>query len=380
MSKKNKIPFNKISINGNEIKYVKNVLESGHTSGDGYYTKKCQDFLEKELRVPKTLLTTSCTHALEMAGILLDIGPGDEVILPSFTFVSTVNAFVLQGAKPIFLDIKSDTLNIDETQIESKINKNTKAIIVVHYAGVGCEMNAIMEISKKYDIPVIEDNALGLFGKYNDKYLGTFGTFATQSFHETKSFSCGEGGALIINDKKYIEKAEIIREKGTDRSRFKRGFVDKYTWVSKGSSYLLSDILSAILYSNLENWIDVQEKRKNIWYAYFDGISDWSSINNISLPQVPKHCNQSYAMFYVLTSSSKKQNKLINELFNMGISAFFHYLPLHLSKMGKTYGSKVREYPVTEKASKCLVRLPFFDSLNQEDQQKVIKSIIKINL
>ena len=380
MKNKKRILFNKQSIYGNEIEYVNNVLDTGHTSGDGTYTKKCQELLQKELNVPKVLLTTSCTHALEMTAILLEIGPGDEVILPSFTFVSTVNAFVLQGAQPIFVDIRNDTLNIDESQIESKITEKTKAIIIVHYAGVGCKMDNIVNIANRNNIPLIEDNALGLFGKYEKKYLGTFGTFATQSFHETKSFSCGEGGALIINDQDYIEKAEIIREKGTNRSRFKKGFVDKYTWVSKGSSYLPSDILAAILYSNLERWSTIQKKRKDIWDLYYDQLIDWSLINNIVLPIVPKECDQAYSMFYLITSSSHNQNKIIKELSKNRVDAFFHYLPLHLSKMGKFYGSKQGDYPTTEIISETIVRLPFYESLTQEDQKIVIRATKQINL
>ena len=243
------IPFNKPSLTGNEFEYIQDTISIGQISGDGKYTKKCSSLLEVELDVKKALLTTSCTHALEMVAILLDIQPGDEVIVPSFTFVSTVNAFVLRDAKPVFIDIRPDTLNMDENQLEGLITEKTKAIIPVHYAGVGCEMDIIMNIANKYDIPVIEDNAHGLFGKYKDRYLGTFGTFATQSFHETKNFSCGEGGALLINDKNYLERAEFIREKGTNRSRYFRGEIDKYTWVDIGSSFLPSDILAAFLFA-----------------------------------------------------------------------------------------------------------------------------------
>ena len=235
------IPFNQASIQGQEISFIKKAIENANVSGDGEFTTKCNSLFETELGVKKSLLTPSCTHALEMAAILLDIKQGDEVIVPSFTFVSTINAFVLRGAKPVFIDIRSDTMNIDENQLEPLITLKTKAIIVVHYAGVGCEMNKIMETANQYNIPVVEDNAHGLFGKYDNKYLGTFGTFATQSFHETKNFTCGEGGALFINDEKYIERAEIIREKGTNRSKFFRGEIDKYTWVDIGSSYLMSD-------------------------------------------------------------------------------------------------------------------------------------------
>ena len=265
----NRIPFNKSDIQGNEIEYLKQAIDNGHISGDGIFTTKSNSLLESELGVKKALLTTSCTHALEMAAILIDIQLGDEVIVPSFTFVSTVNAFVLRGARPIFVDIRSDTLNMDENQLESSITVKTKAIILVHYAGVGCEMDMIMDIANKYGLPVIEDNAHGLFGKYNGRYLGTFGAIATQSFHETKNFSCGEGGALLINDERFLERAELIHEKGTNRSRFFRGEIDKYSWVDIGSSYLPSDILAAILYGQLENRSLIQTKRKNIWNYYY---------------------------------------------------------------------------------------------------------------
>ena len=265
------IPFNRPSLAGNELEYLQQAIAAGHISGDGTFTKKCSALLEQELGVPKVLLTTSCTHALEMFALLLDIQPGDEVILPSFTFVSTVNAFVLRGAKPIFLDIRPDTLNLDESRLEAKITPQTKAIAVVHYAGVGCEMDVIMEVAHHHNLAVVEDNAHGLFGKYKGKYLGTFGVLAAQSFHETKNISCGEGGALLINDPALVERAEIIREKGTNRSRFFRGQVDKYTWVDIGSSYLPSDILAAFLYAQLENRAKIQAHRKNVWNFILQG-------------------------------------------------------------------------------------------------------------
>jgi len=360
------IPFNKPSLIGRELEYIQDTVSIGQTSGDGKYTKKCTSLLEAELGIKKALLTTSCTHALEMAAILLDIRPGDEVIVPSFTFVSTINAFVLRGAKPVFIDILPDTLNMDESQLEELITEKTKAIIPIHYAGVGCEMDIIMNIANKYDIPVIEDNAHGLFGKYKDRYLGTFGTFATQSFHETKNFSCGEGGALLINDENYIERAEIIREKGTNRSRFFRGEIDKYSWVDIGSSYLPSDILAAVLYAQLEKHELIQAKRKKIWEHYNENLDAWANENDIRLPIIPEYCAQPYHMFYLLMPSGEMRNSFIQHLKNMGIMAVFHYLPLHLSKMGKMFGSSKVDCPVAENISDCLVRLPFYNDLDIE--------------
>jgi dTDP-4-amino-4,6-dideoxygalactose transaminase len=298
-----------------------------------------------------------------MAAILLDIQTGDEIIVPSFTFVSTVNAFVLRGAKPVFIDIRPDTLNMDENQLEGLITEKTKAIIPVHYAGVGCEMDIIMNISNKYNIPVIEDNAHGLFGKYKDRYLGTFGTFATQSFHETKNFSCGEGGALLINDKNFIERAEIICEKGTDRSKFFRGELDKYTWVDLGSSYLPSDLLAAFLYGQLEQKEKVQIKRKKIWEAYYVGLMEWADENNVGLPFIADDCEHPYHMFYLLFQSEDLKNRFLKYMNKNGVNAIFHYLPLHISTMGKKFGKF--DCPVTESVAKRIVRLPFWTGLEQ---------------
>jgi dTDP-4-amino-4,6-dideoxygalactose transaminase len=372
-----KIPFNKIDIQRNETLYIQKVFDSGHISGMGEFTLLCNRMLEKELGVNKAFLTTSCTHALEMSALLLKIKPGDEVIVPSFTFTSTINAFVLYGAKPVFIDIRPDTLNMDETKLEELITKKTKAIIPVHYAGVGCEMKTIMDIAHKYKIPVIEDNSHGLLGKYKDRFLGTFGTFATQSFHETKNFSCGEGGALIINDEKYIKRAEIIHEKGTNRSQFFRGQVDKYTWIDLGSSYLPSDILAAILYAQLERRNEIQKKRQKIWQYYYKHLKNWATKNNVRLPIVPIQCDQSYHMFYMLMPSLKRRTALINRLKKNGISAVFHYLPLHLSEMGKKYSHSKNDFPVTEDVSDKLVRLPFFNNLTMEELAKIVEEIIR---
>jgi dTDP-4-amino-4,6-dideoxygalactose transaminase len=381
---KNSIPFNSPAIVGHEYDYIRQTVENMHISGDGAFTKQCHALLEEVLGISKTLLTTSCTHALEMAALLLDIQPGDEVIVPSFTFVTTINAFVLRGAKPVFVDIRPDTLNFDETQLKRLITDRTKVIIPVHYAGVGCEMDAIMEIANHHGIPVVEDNAHGLFGRYKGKYLGTFGSMATQSFHETKNFTCGEGGALLINDPQYIERAEIIREKGTNRSRFFRGQVDKYTWVDIGSSYLPSDILAALLFAQLEEREQIQSKRKFIWNFYYSNLRELAADTNLRLPIVPEHCQQAYHMFYILLSSLEKRQAMIEYLREKGINTVFHYLPLHLSEMGRRFGGKEGDCPVTESVSDRLLRLPFYNSMTEEDLKQVVKAVrealIKIGL
>ena len=374
------VDFNQPALAGKELDYIRQALERSHISGDGYFTKQCQALLEQELGVPKVLLTTNCTHALEMAAFLLDILPGDEVIVPSFTFVSTVNAFVIRGARPVFIDIRPDTLNLDESRLERQITPRTRAILPVHYAGVGCEMDAILEVSNRYGIPVVEDNAHGLFGKYKGQYLGTFGCLATQSFHETKNITCGEGGAVMINDPQYIERAEIIREKGTNRSRFFRGQVDKYTWVDAGSSYLPSDILSAFLYAQLESWKDIQVKRKRIWEYYDQHLRSWADQNGVRLPFIPQTCEQPYHMFYLLLPSLETRQALIAHLRAQGIISVFHYLPLHTSEMGRKMGGKPGDCPVTENISDCLVRLPFHNRLTEGDQRLVIEAIQGFNL
>ena len=371
------IHFNRPSMEGNEQAYIIEAIANGHISGDGPFSRKCHTFLEQILMVPKVFLTTSCTHALEMSAILLNIQPGDEVIVPSFTFVTTINAFVIRGAKPVFIDIRPDTLNMDETKLEGLITSRTKAIIPVHYAGVGCEMEIIMEIANRYHIPIVEDNAHGLFGKYKGKYLGTFGALATQSFHETKNFSCGEGGALLVNDPQYIGRAEIIREKGTNRSRFFRGQVDKYTWVDIGSSYLPSDMLAAHLYAQLEVRAKIQAKRRHIWEYYALNLQTWAEENGVRLPLVPNYCEQSYHMFYLLMPSLETRQAFIAHLRKQGILSVFHYLPLHLSDMGLQFGGQEGDCPVTEDVSDRLVRLPFYNSFSETEQQRVVKTILE---
>jgi dTDP-4-amino-4,6-dideoxygalactose transaminase len=374
-----RIPFNKPSLVGKEMEYISQAIMNSHLSGDGTFTRKCHTWLEEHLGVVKALLTTSCTHALEMAAFLLDIQPGDEVIVPSFTFVSTINAFVIRGAQPVFIDIRPDSLNLDEKQLERMISTRTKALLLVHYAGVGCEMDTIQEISGHHGIPVVEDNAHGLFAKYNGKFLGTFGVLATQSFHETKNVTCGEGGALLINDSRYIERAEILREKGTNRSRFFRGQVDKYTWVDLGSSYLPSEILSAFLFAQLESHMQIQAKRKAIWDNYYTNLQDWAENNSVRLPFVPDTCEQPYHMFYILLPSLDVRTALIEHLKSRRILSVFHYLPLHISAMGHKFGGKPGDCPVTEQISDQLLRLPFYYDLTQEDQSFVIGAIRSFN-
>lgn len=369
------IPFNRAGMVGNELAYMAQAVANGHISGDGPFTHQANALLESQVGVAKALLTTSCTHALELSALLLDIGPGDEVIIPSFTFVSTVNAFVLRGAWPIFADIRPDTLNLDETKLEALITSRTRAIVPVHYAGVACEMDAILAIAGRHGIPVVEDNAHGLFATYHGRQLGTFGVMATQSFHETKNFTCGEGGALLITDPRYIERAEIIREKGTDRSRFFRGQVDKYGWVDIGSSYLSSDILAAFLTAQLEAREMIQGKRQRIWATYASELAVWGTEHGVRLPVVPEYCEQPAHMFYLLMPSLAVRSALIAHLKRRGILAVFHYLPLNTSEMGRKYDGHDGQCPVTETVSDTLLRLPFFYELTEAEQAEVITAI-----
>lgn len=371
------ITFNRPYCLGTEVELIATAFANKSISGDGPFGKKAQTQLEEQLSVKKALLTTSCTHALEMAAILLDLQPGDEIIVPSYTFVSTALAFVMHGAKPVFADIRSDTLNIDETKLEPLITHRTRAIVVVHYAGVGCEMDTIIDIAKRHNLIIIEDNAHGLYGKYKGKYLGTFGSLATQSFHETKNLTCGEGGALLVNEPSYIERAEIIREKGTNRSRFFRGEVDKYTWVDKGSSYVLSDILAAFLHAQLNEAEKIQQKRKMIWNYYYEHLTDWAIANHVRLPIIPEHCEQAFHMFYLLMPSLETRTHFINYLKENKIWAVFHYLPLHKSDMGRKLGGKQYYCPVTEDISDRLVRLPFFNDISQQELMIVTQIIQK---
>ncbi len=370
------IPFNKPGVTGVEQSYIAQAIASGHLAGDGAFTKRASAILQEALGVPKVLLTTSCTHALEMSAMILDLKPGDEVIVPSFTFVSTVNAYVLRGATPVFADVREDTLNMDETRLEALITPHTRAIVPVHYAGVGCEMDAIMDIAHRHGVEVIEDNAHGLFGKYKGQWLGTFGSMATQSFHETKNFQCGEGGALLINDPRHAERAEIIREKGTNRSRFFRGQVDKYTWVDVGSSYLPSEVLAAFLTAQLEHRDEIQGARARLWNTYYAELEDWACEFNVRMPIVPEYCDQAYHMFYMLMPSLALRTAFIDHLKSRGILSVFHYLPLHLSDMGRQFGGEPGSCPVTEDISDRLVRLPFFNAMTESEQAQVIEAIL----
>lgn len=368
------IPFNKPYLHGRELVYIAQAVANGKISGDGLFTKKCHDFLEQRYCFKKVLLTTSCTDALEMAAILLDINPGDEVISPSYTFVSTVNAFALRGAKIIFADSYNEHPNIDPKQIAKLITPNTKAIVVVHYAGIACDMDAIMEVARQYDIPVVEDAAQAIDGYYKGKPLGSIGTFGTFSFHETKNIIAGEGGLLVINDEQYIHRAEIIREKGTNRSSFFRGEVAKYGWVDIGSSFLPSDIISAYLYAQLENIDAIQARRKTIWQRYYDKLSVSLSHTNIKLPMVPDYSTNNAHMFYLVCESIEQRTELIQHLKDSDIHAVFHYLSLHTSEYYKEkYTGNILSN--SDFFSDTLIRLPLFYELTDEQVDYICAKI-----
>lgn len=370
-----KIPFNKPSIVGKELYYIEQAVESGKISGDGIFTKKCHKLMEDKYCIKKVLLTTSCSSALDMSAILFNISPGDEVILPSYTFVSTANSFLIRGAKLKFVDIREDTLNIDEGKIESIITPKTKAIAVVHYAGIGCEMDTIINIARKNNLLVVEDAAQGIESKYEKKYLGTIGDIGCYSFHETKNVICGEGGAILINNELFIERAEIIREKGTDRSKFFRGEIDKYSWVDIGSSYLPSEILSAFLYAQLENIEIISKNRKFFWDRYYNNLEDLEKEGFLKRPFIPESCEYNAHMFYIILDDNKIRNSLSDYLKDKGILAIFHYIPLHLSKMGANIGYKKGDLPVTEKISDCILRLPLFYNIGKNNQDIVVEAL-----
>ena len=370
------IPFNRSSLEGRELEYIFQTITIGQIAGDQTFSRKCHQMLEETLDVKRALVTTSCTHALEMAAMLLDVQSDDEVIVPSFTFVSTPNAFVTRGAKPVFCDVRPDTLNLDETKLEELITSRTKVIVPVHYAGIGCEMDAINEIAARHGIAVVEDNAHGLFGKYKGRWLGTIGGLATQSFHETKNITCGEGGALLINDERFVERAEIIREKGTNRARFFRGQVDKYSWCDIGSSYVMSDVLAAFLYAQLDVWTFIQKKRRMLWERYDSELRGWCGKNDVRQPLVPANCEQAYHMYYLLLPSLEARTRLIDWLKENGIVSVFHYLPLHLSEYARQWGGRTGDCPVTENVSDRLLRLPFFNSMTVEEQERVVKALL----
>jgi dTDP-4-amino-4,6-dideoxygalactose transaminase len=369
------IPFNRPAVVGEEFRYMREAMAAGRISGDGQFTRRCHALLEEELGAARVLLTTSCTHALEMSALLLDLAPGDEVVIPSFTFVSTVNAFALRGARPVFADIRPDTLNLDESQLARLVGPRTRAIVPVHYAGVGCEMEAILAVAGRHGIAVVEDNAHGLFGKRGGRKLGTFGCMSTLSFHETKNITCGEGGALVVNDSRYVERAEIVREKGTNRSQFFRGMVDKYTWVDLGSSYLPSDILAAFLLAQLEARERVQAARRRLWERYDRELAAWAAANGARLPVVPPGCEQPYHLFYLLLPSLAARQALIAHLRSHGILAVFHYVPLHLSDYGRKVAASRHDCPVATAVADRLVRLPLFYDLSAGEQSRVIEAV-----
>jgi dTDP-4-amino-4,6-dideoxygalactose transaminase len=370
-----RIPFNKPTLTGRELEYIRRAIDVGQISGDGEFSRRCCALMEKRFSADTVLLTTSCTDALEIAAVLLDIAPGDEVILPSYAFVTTANAFVLRGARPVFVDIRSDTLNLDEKLVEERITGRTRAIVALHYAGVGCEMDGILATAARHGISVVEDAAQGVNALYRGRYLGTIGRLGAYSFHETKNYICGEGGAVLINDHVLVERAEIVRQKGTDRSRFLRGRTDKYTWCDIGSSHVLSDLLAAFLYAQLEQMDRIQAVRKRIFDAYRERLQPLQDAGKLRLPVIPEHCDTNYHMFYVLLPDERTRNKVIDGLRERGILAVFHYVPLHTSPMGKRYGCQEGDLPVTEDVSARLLRLPFYNSLSESDIELVTGGI-----
>lgn len=371
------INFNVPPYTGKEIEYIEEAIDKRKICGDGNFTKLCNQWIENMSGCKKALLTTSCTHATEMAAILIDVKPGDEIIMPSYTFVSTADAFVLRGATPVFVDIRPDTMNIDEKLIEDAITERTKAIVPVHYAGVSCEMDTILEIAKRHDIKVIEDAAQGVMSKYKGKALGSIGDFGCYSFHETKNYSMGEGGALLIQNSEDIENAEIIREKGTDRSKFFRGQVDKYTWVNYGSSYLPSELNAAYLWAQLEKADEINCERKERWNQYYNGLKELADKELIELPFVPKECEHNAHMFYIKAKNLEERGRLIDFLKKNEIMSVFHYIPLHSAPAGKKYGYFRGEDKYTTSGSERLLRLPMYYGLQKEDVDLIIQKVFE---
>ncbi len=369
------IGFNVAPFTGKEFDYIREAIEAEHICGDGMFTKRCNGWIETQTGTAKALLTTSCTHATEMAALLLDIQPGDEVIMPSYTFVSTADAFVLRGAVPVFVDIRPDTMNLDEALIEEAITERTRAIVPVHYAGVSCEMDRIMEIAGKYHLAVVEDAAQGVCAFYKGRALGTMGDYGCFSFHETKNFSMGEGGALLIRDPEHIEEAEILREKGTNRSKFFRGQVDKYTWVNHGSSYLPSDMNAAYLWAQLELADVITEDRMKSWNAYYEQLADLQAKGSIELPVIPKDCEHNAHMFYLKTKDLQERTALIAYLKESEIQTVFHYVPLHTAPAGERFGRFVGEDRYTTRESERLLRLPMYYGLEEEQVAYIVESI-----
>ena len=369
------IDFNIAPFTGNELEYIKQAVENHKICGDGEFTKRCSRWLEERTGIPKVLLTTSCTHATEMAALLCDIQPGDEVIMPSYTFVSTADAFVLRGATVVFVDIRPDTMNIDEGLIEDAITERTKAIVAVHYAGVACEMDTIMEIAQRHDLKVVEDAAQGVMSTYKGKSLGTIGDYGCYSFHETKNYSMGEGGALLIHDASKIEDAEIIREKGTNRSKFFRGQIDKYTWMNVGSSYLPSELNAAYLWAQLEQAEQINDRRLAIWNHYNEELECLEKQEYIRRPVIPDGCTHNAHMFYIKAKDLDTRTRLITFLKEQGIQAVFHYIPLHTAPAGQKFGRFHGNDIYTTKESEALVRLPLFYSLENAQVEYIIDKV-----
>ena len=371
------IDFNRPAFVGSELEYIQDAIHRGMLCGDGIYTKKCSQWMEKEFDVSRVMLTTSCTHALEMAAFLCDILPGDEVIMPSYTFVSTADAFVLRGAKIVFVDIRPDTMNLDEKLIEQAITPKTKVIVPVHYAGVACEMDTIMDIAHRHGLKVVEDAAQGVDACYKGKALGTIGDFGCYSFHETKNFTMGEGGALLFQKEEYLEKAEILREKGTDRSKFFRGQVDKYRWMDYGSSYLPSELNAAYLYAQLEAKDKIQKKRMEIYEYYHRNLADLAAEGKVEQPYVPQECEHNAHMYYLKVKDMKVRTRLLAYLRENGICSVFHYVPLHSAPAGQKFGRFAGEDVYTTKESERLLRLPMFYNLDMEDVKRIVDVIHK---
>ena len=371
------IPFNRPFLTGRELAYIARAHEQGQLAGDGSFTRSCSEWLEATTGARRALLTHSCPAALEMGAMLAVIGPGDEVIMPSFTFVSSANAFVARGATPVFVDIRPDTMNIDEALIEAAITERTRAIVVVHYAGVACEMDAITALAAAHDLLVIEDAAHALLATYHGRPLGSIGHLGTLSFHETKNIISGEGGALLVNDARFSDRAEIIREKGTDRSLFFRGLVDKYTWVDVGGSYVPSEIVSAFLLAQLQEMEPITRQRSNLYHHYCSQLAPLEQKGLIRLPHTPEHCQSNYHLMYLLVAEHQSRYRLIQLLADHEIMAVFHYVPLHTSPMGTKLGCNARRLPVTENTSKRLVRLPMYFDLDQASQQRVIDEVLE---
>jgi dTDP-4-amino-4,6-dideoxygalactose transaminase len=370
------IPFNRPDITADDRLHLADAISEGHSSGNGRYTKLVEQLVESVIHTRRTLLTTSCTHALEMSALLCDLKPGDEVIVPSYTFVSTASAFALYGAVPVFVDSRSDTLNIDPSLVEAAITPRTRALCVVHYGGVACEMDALTKMAERHGLVLIEDNAHGLFAKYKSQYLGTLGALATQSFHETKNLTCGEGGALLINDASLVERAETLREKGTNRSKFLRGQVDKYTWVDIGSSWVLSDLLAAILWGQLQRADEINLRRVEIWNRYHSQLAIWAAKHGVVTPVIPDGCEHVGHVYHLRFTNVGQRTRFIDHMKSRSIMCVFHYQPLHLSPVGRRFGGFAGQCPVSEHAGECLVRLPLFNTLSESDQDRVIEAVL----